>query len=57
MIQVCICKQKIKSLQICGSYKSATNLGQQIENLEIAKNIGSENQNPHIATHAKGPQM
>jgi hypothetical protein len=54
---VCIFKQKIKNLQICGSYKSATNLGQQIENQQIAKNSGSANRNPHIATHAKGPQM
>jgi hypothetical protein len=34
--------RKIKNLQICRSFKSATNLGQQIANLKIAKNIGSE---------------
>ncbi len=33
--------RKIKNLQICRSFKSATNLGQQIANLKIAKNIGS----------------
>ncbi len=37
--QVCIFKQ---NLQICRSFKPATNLGQQITNLKIAKNIGSE---------------
>ncbi len=34
--------RKIKNLQICRSFKSATNLGQLIMNLKIAKNIGSE---------------
>ncbi len=32
----------MKNLQICRSFKSATNLGQRIANLKIAKNIGYE---------------
>jgi hypothetical protein len=35
--------RKIKNLQIWGSLKSATNLGQQIANPQIAKSIGSAN--------------
>jgi hypothetical protein len=35
--------RKIKNLQIWGSFKSATNLGQQIANPQIAKSIGSAN--------------
>ncbi len=47
--------RKIKNFQICGNFRSAINLGQQIANPQIAKNIGSAN--PQIAPHAEDPQM
>ncbi len=49
--------RKIKNLQIWGSFKSATNLGQQIANPQIAKSFGPLIANPQIATHSGGPQM
>ncbi len=39
---VCFCKQKNKEFADLQKFKSATNLGQQMANLKIAKNIGSK---------------